>query len=69
MSPSLSLLPTGRLVDATLWLFSVESRKQSLQRHAYIAGRAVIASHADVLELPTLSAPGHCVLTTVLTLH
>lgn len=52
MSPSLSLLPTDRLVDATLRLFSVKSRKQSLQRHVYIAGRAMIASHADILELP-----------------
>lgn len=75
MSPSLSLLPTDRLVDATLRLFSVKSRKQSLQRHVYMAGRAMIASHADILELPLqysqylagllgaiLSAPGDCVL-------
>lgn len=52
MSPSLSLLPTDRLVDATLLLFSVWSRKQSLQRHVYIADRAMTASHSDRPELP-----------------
>ena len=81
MSPSLFLLPTDRLVDATLQLFSVKSRKQSPQRHAYIAGRAMIASHADIFELHLLysqylaglleaipSARGDCVLTCALNL-
>lgn len=69
MSPSLPLLPAGRLADATLWFFSVKSRKQSLQRHAYSAGRAVVASHADMLGSPILPAPGHRVLAAALTLR